>query len=90
MATRAMARAVVMAKAMTWVRMVLTRLAGNKEGKGEGGKADSDDKEGDGQRRGQGRQGDGDGNKGGGVEDGNGDKEGDGGYDEIRGPRGQQ
>ncbi len=33
----------VMAKATTWVMVMVTRLAGNKEGKGEGSKGDADD-----------------------------------------------
>ncbi len=33
----------VTAKATTWVMVMVTRLAGNKEGKGEGGKGNADD-----------------------------------------------
>jgi hypothetical protein len=44
-----------MAKATTWVMVKATRLAGDKEGKGEGrgSKGDGDGNEGGGQRRGQ-------------------------------------
>ena len=37
-ATRAMVTAMATAKATTWVMVMVTRLAGNKEGKGEDGK----------------------------------------------------
>jgi hypothetical protein len=49
-ATRAMAAVT----ATTWVMATMTRLAGNKEGKGEGGKGDGDSDEGGGRRRGNG------------------------------------
>jgi hypothetical protein len=92
MVTRAMATAMTMMKATTWVMVMVMvrRLAGNKEGKGEGGKGNGDDNEGGGQRRGGGWQGDGYGNKGGGRADTNGKKEGDAGNDKIRGHRGQK
>jgi hypothetical protein len=35
-------RVMVMVKATTWVMATVTRLAGNKEGNGEGGKGDGD------------------------------------------------
>ncbi len=50
-ATRAMAMATDMAT--TWVMVTATRLAGNKEGKGDSGKGDGNGDEGGGQRRGQ-------------------------------------
>ncbi len=79
-ATRAMATV----KGSMWAMAMVTRLAGDKEGKGEGGKGDCNSNEGGGQRRGQwqwrqeqwrGQQGwrasDDDGNK---EDDGDGDK----------------
>ena len=73
-ATRAMA----MVMATTWVMATVTRLAGDKEGKGEGGKGDDDGDEGGGRQRGNGDGGnrDGDGNNGGRWrwDDGGGDK----------------
>ena len=36
-ATRVMVTAMATAKATTWVMVIVTRLAGNEEGKGEGG-----------------------------------------------------
>jgi len=53
--------------AMTWVMVMVTRLAGDKEGKGVGGKGNGDGDEGGGRRRGNGDGGknDGDGNNGG-------------------------
>ena len=42
-ATRAMAKVM----ATTWVMVTVTRLAGDKEGKGEGGKGDGNGDEGD-------------------------------------------
>ena len=48
MTTRAMAAVT----ATTWVMATVTRLVGNKEGKGEGGKGDGDGIEGGGRRRG--------------------------------------
>jgi hypothetical protein len=88
MATRAMVTAMATTKATTWVMVMGTRLAGNKEDKGKGGKGDGDDDEGGRRQRGQGRQGDGNGNKGGGQADGIGNKESNGGDDKIRGHRG--
>jgi hypothetical protein len=41
-------RAMVMVTATTWVMAMMTRLAGDKEGKGDGGKGDDDDDEGGG------------------------------------------
>ncbi len=35
-----------MVKTMTWVMVMVTRLAGNEENKGKGGKGDGDDYEG--------------------------------------------
>ena len=61
-ATRVMA----MATAATWVMVMATRLAGDEEGKSEGGKGDGDGDKGGGQRRG-------DGNGDGGKSDGNND-----------------
>ena len=49
-ATRVMA----MVTTMTWVMVMVTRLAGDKEGKGEGGKGDGNGDEGGGRRRGNG------------------------------------
>ncbi len=48
MATRVMMTAMVTAKAMMWVMVMVTRLAGDEEGKGEGkgGKGNGDDDEG--------------------------------------------
>ncbi len=56
-----------MVTATAWVMAMVTRLAGDKEGKGEGGKGNGDD-EGGGQRRGNGdgSKSNGDSNKGGG------------------------
>jgi hypothetical protein len=75
-----------------WVMAMARRLAGDKEGKGEGGKGNGDNNEGGGQQRGQGRQGDGEGDKGGGQAggDGNSNEEGDGNKPKIRGCRGRQ
>ncbi len=39
-------------EATTWVMVMVARLAGNKEGKGDGGKGGGDYNEGGGQRRG--------------------------------------
>jgi hypothetical protein len=54
--------------ATAWVMVMVTRLTGNEEGKGEGGKGDSDGEEGGGRRRGNGDGGksNGDGENGGG------------------------
>ena len=41
-------RVMVMVTATTWVMATVTRLAGDKEGKGDGGKGDDDDDEGGG------------------------------------------
>ncbi len=38
--------AMATAKGMTWVMVMVTRLAGDEEGKGKGGKGDGDDDEG--------------------------------------------
>ncbi len=48
MATRVMVAAMATVKATTWVMVMVTRLAGDEEGKGEGegGKGDGDDNEG--------------------------------------------
>jgi hypothetical protein len=46
MAKRAMVTAMETAKATTWVMVMVTRLTGNEEGKGEGGKGNADDDEG--------------------------------------------
>ncbi len=46
MGTRAMVTAMATVKATTWLMVMVTRLAGNKEGKGKGGKGDGDDNEG--------------------------------------------
>ena len=54
--------AMVTAKATTWVIVMVTRLAGNKEGKGKGGKGDGDD---DGDSNGSGNKGDNGGSGGG-------------------------
>ncbi len=59
---------------MMWVMATAMRLAGNKEGKGEGGKVSDIGDEGGKQGRGQRRQGNGNGNKGGGQVDSDGDK----------------
>ena len=63
MATRAMATVT----ATTWLMATVTRLAGNEEGKGEGGKDDGNGDEGGGRQRGNGDGGksDGDGDNGG-------------------------
>ena len=55
-----------MVMAMTWVMGTVTRLVGDKEGKGEGGKGDGEGDEGDGRQRGTGDGGKsgGDGNNG--------------------------
>ena len=45
-ATRAMVTAMATAKGTTWVMVMVTRLAGDEEGKGESGKGDGDDNEG--------------------------------------------
>ena len=50
MATRAMG----MVTATMWLMAMVTRLAGDKEGKGEGGKGDGNGDEGGGQQRGNG------------------------------------
>ncbi len=42
--------------AMMWAIAMATRLAGNKKGKGKGGKGNDNGVEGDRQERGQGRQ----------------------------------
>ena len=47
-------RAMVTVMATTWVMAMVTRLAGNKEGKGEGGKGDGNGDEGGGRQRGNG------------------------------------
>ncbi len=76
MATRAMATVT----AMTWLMATVTRLAGDEEGKGEGGKGNGVCDEGGGQRRGNvdGGKSDGDGGIKWQASDGDGDKEGDG------------
>ncbi len=43
----------VTAKATMWVMVMVTRLAGDEEGKGKGGKGNDDDDEGGGRRRGR-------------------------------------
>ncbi len=53
MTTRAMATAMVTVEATMWVMVMVTRLAGVKESKGECDKSDGDDDEGGGQRRGR-------------------------------------
>ena len=60
--------AMAMVTATTWVMAMVTRLAGDKEDKGEGGKGDGDGDEGGGRQRGNGDGGKsyGDGNNGGG------------------------
>ncbi len=45
-ATRAMVTAMATAKATTWVMVMVTRLAGDEEGKDKGSKGDGDDDEG--------------------------------------------
>ena len=62
-ATRAMATVT----ATTWVMGMMTRLAGDKEGKGEGGKGNGNGDEGGGRRSGNdnGRKSNGNGNNGG-------------------------
>ncbi len=45
-ATRVMVTAMATAKGTRWVMAMVTRLAGNEEGKGEGGKGNGDDDEG--------------------------------------------
>jgi hypothetical protein len=72
--------------------VMVTRLAGDKHGKGEGSKGNGDDNEGGERWRGQwqGWQGDGNGNKGGRRADGNSNKEGNGSNYKIRGRRGRQ
>ena len=64
MATRVMATVT----ATTWVMAMVTRLAGNEEGKGESGKGDGNSDEGGWQQRGNddGGKSDGDGDNGGG------------------------
>jgi hypothetical protein len=47
-------RALAMATVTMWAMVTATRLAGNKEGKGKGGKSNGDGNEGGGQQRGQG------------------------------------
>jgi hypothetical protein len=61
-------RVMVMVTATTWLMATVTRLAGDKEGKGEGGKCDGDGDEGGRRRRGNGNGGksDGEGNNNGG------------------------
>jgi hypothetical protein len=61
-------RAMTTMTAMAWMMATVTRLMGNKEGKGEGGKGNGDCDEGDRQRRGNGNGGksDGDSDNGGG------------------------
>ncbi len=60
-------RAMVTVTVTTWLMAMVTRLAGNKEGKGEGGKGDGNGDEGGGRRSGNGDGGksDGDGDNGG-------------------------
>jgi hypothetical protein len=53
-----------MAKATVWGIAAAMRLAGGKEGKGEGCRGDGDGDEGGGEQRRQGRQGDGNKDKG--------------------------
>jgi hypothetical protein len=86
-ATRAMATAMVMAKVMMWVMVMVTRLAGDKKGKGA---MVTTMRVARGQQREQGRQGNGDGDKGGGQANSNGNKEDNCGNDKIRGHRGRQ
>jgi hypothetical protein len=45
-------RAAVTERAATWVMAMMTRLAGDKEGKGEGGKGNCNGDEGGGRQRG--------------------------------------
>jgi hypothetical protein len=47
-----------MAKVRMWAMMMASRLVGDEEGKGKGGKGNDDGDDGGGQGRGQGRQGD--------------------------------
>ncbi len=49
-------RAMAMVKAMAWVMVMVTRLVGNKEGKGEGSKGNCNGDEGFGRQRGQWQQ----------------------------------
>ena len=60
-------RAMATVTAMTWVMVMMTRLAGDKEGKGVGGKGNGNGDEGGGRRSGNGDGGksDGDGDNGG-------------------------
>jgi hypothetical protein len=53
-----MAMATATVKVTIWAMMMATRLVGDEEGKGEGGKGDDDGNEGGRRGRGQGRQGD--------------------------------
>ncbi len=46
-------RAMATVKMTTWAMAMVTRLAGNKEGKGKGRKGDCNGNEGGGQQRGQ-------------------------------------
>ncbi len=75
-------RAAVLATPTMWAMAMVTRLAGNDERKGKGGKQKCDGDEGGGHQRRQGRQGNGDGNKDGGQADSDGKDEGDGDKDE--------
>ncbi len=68
---------------------MVTRLAGNEEGRGTGNKGNDIGNEGDGQGRWQGRQGNGVGNKGGRQADGNDDKEVDDNKDKVGGKQGR-
>jgi len=60
-------RAMTTVTAMTWLMVMVMRLAGNKEGKGEGSKGNGNGDEGGGQRSGNGNSGksNGDGDNGG-------------------------
>ncbi len=62
-----MTRVMATVTATTWLMVTVTRLVGDKGGKGEGGKGDGDVDEGGGRRRGKGDSGknDGDGDNGG-------------------------
>jgi hypothetical protein len=63
-------RVAVTAMPTMWVMATATRLVGDDERKGKGGKGKCNGNEGGGHQRGQGRQGNGNGNKGGGQADG--------------------
>ncbi len=78
-------RAAAMTPASMWAMVMVTKLVGNEEGKGNGGKGKFDSNEGGGHQREQGRQGNGHGNKGGGQVDGNGDNNSNGDEDEGSG-----